>query len=98
MCAVLAADVRLPSSGQQADVHHALHADPGQRHQRHAAFLQPGSYRTHGPANHQVRTHVQLSLLALWQSKRTTLVIFYTKVFGGVFQSKCQITISLFLI
>lgn len=54
----MAADVRLPPSGQQADVHHALSSNPVQRHQRHAALLWAGDHWTDGHRHHRVRDSV----------------------------------------
>lgn len=58
--AVMAEDVRLPATGQQADVNHAISSDPVQCRQRHAALLRPGGHWTDGPSNHQVSSSVFL--------------------------------------
>lgn len=50
----MAEDVWLSAPGQQADVHHAISADPVRRRQRHAALLRPGGHRNDGPGNHSV--------------------------------------------
>lgn len=51
---VMAEDVRLSAPGQQADVHHAISADPVRCRQRHAALLRPGGHGKDGPRNHPV--------------------------------------------
>lgn len=48
----MAAALRLPPAGQQADVHHALSSNPVERHQRHAALLRAGDHWSVGPRHH----------------------------------------------
>lgn len=54
MSPVVVEDVRLPASGQQTDVDHAILSDSVRRRQRHAALLRPAGHRADGPSNHQV--------------------------------------------